>query len=1508
MNTSLRIRSIAVLLTIAVIGLTMPSRVYAQGCNQVEIKYSQPDCFKRKGGSGSTGNGTDCVAVTVCAGQPASYQATGGPWATYLWTVTGGPAAPVVSPGATSPNVSINWPLPGTYTLTLTVTDGSGNTFTKCLGITAVPKPAAGFTFSPSSACAGSTVNFTNTTVFGGTAYYSWNFDDLPSGAANTSNLTSPTHIFSTSGPHVVTLIAYSSIIIPGGGSSGTGGGGGHDSTSMVTCCADTFKQTVMVVNGTVKIDCISTVCSGAVVKYTAVGCSTPSWGTPIGGTIQSTSANTVTVLWGNGSTQGQLSVTCGGCTAYATVPIIPSTPAILGNPVPCVGSSTAYTLPYLPGTDYAWTLTNTTTSANETGRVSTYPDNNTAVIDWTGATSGDVYVLSITLNNKHLCCTSSGSFNITPKAKFVIFGPSTICAGQSAGFGASQVGNFGWTANPGTGVTPSSVSSAPSYTATFNNPGNYTIVATAAPGAFCNSKDSVSAKVVPVPLPGSITGTAVGCAGSTYAYSMTTVAPTGYYYEWTVAGGTFQPGTTTLATGDAVNVLWSTLPGTLQVQLRQSSSPFCAIPADTLVVTAATVGAITGPKDVCVDGSTLDTLLGTLPPGTIINWIISPAALGTVTSPPGANPVTILWHGQGGSGPWGPATLSATTGCGPAIALSPITIYPKFTLDILPGGAANICLGAVTLTAVGAPPGSSYLWSPGAQTTQTISVTAANAYTVVATKGGCSAAASIPVDTPFQAVPIACNLPHCTTGGNMQGPVGVQILKPGSGTFTYEWHAGQCSSYSAGILATTTTTSTSNTYTANAPGYYAALISYGGCQRCVETLMPKICCADVNGPVITLDTQLSCNTWKFTATTANPNNAPIIWDFGDGTTDTGSSGTPKTHTYGPPGIYCVTFCVGPPSPNTANCIGNCAATQAIVPIAAGFTYKMGCNGCLDVTDASVLFDNPSFVTYLWSFGDATTSTAQNPTPHCYALPGTYTVTLTMTYNDGIIICTKTDTKIVTYTKLSISHPPVCSGTPVSFSSTPGGFVTYTWSFGDGITAYTSPIVHTYASAGVYNVTLNAKDVLGNICTATKSDTVLTGINGCNIQPGYICPGGKATLTAPAGTYTYLWEVETSPGVFGAAPGLNNGVTYQTSVAGNYHLTLTNANGCACTSNTVSVTPVPKPKASFSISPSKQLCSPGGFVTLLSPSITGHGYGWYENGNYGTLLSSGPFYGSHPFVTSTTTFQLIDTNQYGCADTCSQTVTVSPTPAPPVITATDSCAGVAITLTVTNYVSNITWNNGAAGSSIVVFSAGTYIATVTNPTTGCSSSSTITINRRPAAGLFPQLCDSIPCKCTRPFTIYAPKPLLGLYASMYQVSWYNGITNVLLATGNSYSNGGLGVQTGSYYIVITDPATGCKDTSNRYSVVVPPCDTCGCSKSHWGNITMAPPNVEGAHRQNRQPLAARELTAWNAASPTQSMPPLYAEIRAVRQTSLIHCCHRAGRPFLAMHRLLWFRR
>jgi PKD repeat protein len=1412
----------------------MISRALAQGCNQVEIGYEQPDCFKRKGGPDAGGQGKNCTPITVCEDQPYTYSATGGPWASYLWTITSGPATPPINPSATVANVTVNWPVPGTYILTLTVTDAGGNTFTKCLEVTVKEKPDAKFGFAPNNACAGSTINFFDSTVYSGTAYYSWDFGDPLSGS-NTSNLQNPSHTYATAGTYVVTLVAYSSALIPNNNSHG------GDSMTLVTCCADTVKHTVTIVNGNVKIECISTVCAGTKATYTAVGCSLATWGTPVGGTVVGTTSNTITVLWGNGNPQGQLSVSCGGCTAYATVPIVPTNPVIMGNLSPCMAGQTSYSVPYLPGTFYTWTLTNLSSNTTVNNLLSTYPDNNTVLIDWSTITPGDSFLLTINLNNPHLCCNSTGSIKIKPKQTFSISGPPIICAGQPVSFGANQIDTFFWKATPVAGVVPPILGGAGFYTATFNNPGTYVITATNTT-SFCNTTASANAVVVAVPTPDTIVGPVVACVGSQYGYSMSGAAPSGYFYEWTISGGTFEPGALTTTSGNSVSALWGSLPGTIIVYLKRSTAPFCSRFADSVQVIAATPGAVSGNDSTCVDGtSTYSIIGGNLPSGTTITWNITPPSLGTILSGQGTGSVNIIWHGAGGSGPWGPATVSASTGCGPVTPLTQIYIFPKFLVNITAGGT-NVCLpGGVSLTANGAPANASYLWTPGNLTTQTISnITTFGTYTVTATAGGCSSTVQFDVPDPFAIIPVTCGVGFCS-GTATNELLGVQVLKPGSGTFTYAWHSGTCTSPGP-TLATTTTTSLSNNFTAPSDGNYCVFVTYGSCQKCLNFVVKKVCCPDTHSPTVTA-TQNTCDTWTFVGTASNTSGVTVMWDFGDNTTDTGSSGTPKTHTYTAAGIYCVTFCIGPPTPNTTNCTGNCAATQAIVPIAPEFLYTLGCNGCLNLTNITAVYDPSGIVTYLWNFGDATTSTLQNPPQHCYAAGGTYTVTLTVTWTKGTITCTKVVSHTVVYTPLQINVSDSCTGSPITFSSTPSGFVFYTWSFGDTYTGYISPITHAYSFANTYQVILTVQDILGNTCKDTSMLNVVAGISNCTIQPGYICPGQSATLTAPSGPYTYQWYVETSPNVFVIAPGLSTDSNYTTNVVGNYQVVMSNANGCICKSNVVSVTAVTNPKASFTISPSKRLCAPGGLVIFSAPIISGFDYKWYMNGVYGTQIGAGANFAAT--VTMTTTFNLIVTNQYGCRDTCSQVVTVSPLPAPPVISSTGTCAGVPITLSVTNYFNHISWNNGANTTSIVVFAAGTYVATYTDSVTGCSSSSLFTINKRPSAGLFPHHCDSIPCKCTRPFVIYAPNPLIGAFASTYVVNWYNAANDSLLFTGPTYNNGGKGVPTGSYYIVITDGTTGCKDTSNDYSIVVPKCDTCSCDKSMFTDVLMTPVKTTG---------------------------------------------------------------
>jgi PKD repeat protein len=123
------------------------------------------------------------------------------------------------------------------------------------------------------------------------------------------------------------------------------------------------------------------------------------------------------------------------------------------------------------------------------------------------------------------------------------------------------------------------------------------------------------------------------------------------------------------------------------------------------------------------------------------------------------------------------------------------------------------------------------------------------------------------------------------------------------------------------------------------------------------------------------------------------------LWTFGDRITSTLEG---PTHTYGVGGTYTVTLTIsglgGTDTMTRTNYI------TAYEPVTADFVAAP-LEGLAPLT---VVFTNTSagdFDTSLWAFGDGMTSTLESPT-YQYMLPGTYTVTLTISGAGG------TDTEV----------------------------------------------------------------------------------------------------------------------------------------------------------------------------------------------------------------------------------------------------------------------------------------------------------------------------------------------------------------------------------------------------------------------------------------------------------------------------------------------------------------
>jgi PKD repeat protein len=215
-------------------------------------------------------------------------------------------------------------------------------------------------------------------------------------------------------------------------------------------------------------------------------------------------------------------------------------------------------------------------------------------------------------------------------------------------------------------------------------------------------------------------------------------------------------------------------------------------------------------------------------------------------------------------------------------------------------------------------------------------------------------------------------------------------------------------------------------------------------------------------------------------------------WSFGDGT----SSGEQNpSHTYAAGGSYTVSLTV-------TDDYGNASAPHSEVvsvvdpnnqaPV-ADFDAWCGENFC-SFTNRSADPDG-TIVASSWDYGDGYGSTSQNAF-HIYNAPGTYTVRLTVTDNDGAASTTSTD---VTLPPGSANAAPTadftysCSAFVCDFTDTStdadGSVVAWSWDFGDGNGSTAQSPSHTYAVAGTYTVTLTVTDDAGDSSTP-RSATV----------------------------------------------------------------------------------------------------------------------------------------------------------------------------------------------------------------------------------------------------------------------------------------------------------------------------------------------------------------------------------------------------------------------------------
>jgi len=216
-------------------------------------------------------------------------------------------------------------------------------------------------------------------------------------------------------------------------------------------------------------------------------------------------------------------------------------------------------------------------------------------------------------------------------------------------------------------------------------------------------------------------------------------------------------------------------------------------------------------------------------------------------------------------------------------------------------------------------------------------------------------------------------------------------------------------------------------------------------------------------------------------------------WNFGD---ETNATGVIVSHAYVNNGTFVVILTVTDDdgASNSTSSTKTILMNEPPVPLFTASAQTVR-TGEIITFNASDSYDpDGTIVTYFWDFGDGTNAT-NVIVDHSYADDGVYTVTLTVTDDDG-------GTASKSATKTVSNRPPIALFTEnativltdeiihfdASSSNDPdGSIISCFWDFGDGTDATGVTVNHAYKDDGVYNVTLIVTDDDGG--TASKSAT-----------------------------------------------------------------------------------------------------------------------------------------------------------------------------------------------------------------------------------------------------------------------------------------------------------------------------------------------------------------------------------------------------------------------------------
>lgn len=235
------------------------------------------------------------------------------------------------------------------------------------------------------------------------------------------------------------------------------------------------------------------------------------------------------------------------------------------------------------------------------------------------------------------------------------------------------------------------------------------------------------------------------------------------------------------------------------------------------------------------------------------------------------------------------------------------------------------------------------------------------------------------------------------------------------------------------------------------------------------------------------------CVGQSFTATNiSNPSSfVGTKWNFGNGIVSNNST---YSMTYPNPGTYLVKMVT-----DFGACSDSVTKSVVVLPKPKAIFTANNTTSCTAPLTVTFINNSTGSATYLWIFGDSTTSTSANPV-HTYTTKGIFSVKLIVTnaagckdslvMNDFVVI---SPPEILRIDSLPAKGCLPYTINPVVVMKDSLPVSSYQWNFGDGTTSTLANPLHTYTVPGNYKITLIVTTSPGCTDTLILQDGIKVG-------------------------------------------------------------------------------------------------------------------------------------------------------------------------------------------------------------------------------------------------------------------------------------------------------------------------------------------------------------------------------------------------------------------------------